>query len=131
MDKLMIEGTKSTPEVNFDPDQNTLVIKGQSYPENPFAFYEPIMEWVKEYLSQLEKEASVVVELNIPYINTSSSKCFMVLLDLFDEAYINRNKRIKLTWYYDAGNESGLECAEEFKEDLNFPFDIVEKAIPE
>lgn len=131
MEKLVISGTKSTPDVNFDPDQNILSIKGQSYPENPFAFYEPLLGWVKDYLKQLEKEASVVLELNIPYINTSSSKCFMMLLDLFEDAYVNQNKKIKLTWHYDVDNESALECAEEFKEDLTFPFDIVEKNNPE
>ncbi len=69
----MIDKTKSTPYIEFDPILNKLIINGQSYPENAFNFYEPLTKWVDEYLSSSPSE--VKVELNIPYINTSSSKC--------------------------------------------------------
>ena len=34
MERLYIEATKATPEVNFNPDTKTMSIKGQSYPRN-------------------------------------------------------------------------------------------------
>jgi len=121
MEKLYIEPTKGTPEINFDPAQNLLILKGQSYPENAFKFYEPIFHWVDAYLEEVKEE--VTIEINLPYINTSSSKCLMMLLDKFDEAY-NQGKKITLNWYYDEENESELECAEEFQEDLTIPFNL-------
>ncbi|MTI83735.1 MAG: DUF1987 domain-containing protein [Firmicutes bacterium] len=124
MQKLIIEGSKSTPEINFDPECNILSIKGQSYPENAFKFYESIFSWVDEYMQKLTTEVSVKIDFTLPYINTSSSKCIMMLLEKFDEAFL-AGKNIILFWYYDLENESELECAEEFTEDLNLPFNIV------
>lgn len=126
MERIYIEGTKSSPEVLLDPEQNKIEIKGQSYPENAFKFYEPLFKWVEEYLENIEEKVEIVIELNLPYINTSSTKCFMMLLELFEDAY-DEGKSIALTWYYNEENEIELECAEEFKEDLNLPFTIVPK----
>lgn len=124
MDKLLIEGSKSTPEVVFDPQQNILLLRGQSYPENAFKFYEPIFNWIDNYLSQLNTEVIVKIDFILPYINTSSSKCIMMLLEKLDNAYL-AGKHLSINWYYNEDNDSELECAEEFKEDLNLPFNII------
>ncbi|MCX7781773.1 MAG: DUF1987 domain-containing protein [Negativicutes bacterium] len=125
MDVLHIEKTRSTPEIHFDPAANLLNIKGQSYPENAFKFYEPIFAWVDEYIMQLRDKATVEMYLHMPYINTSSSKCLMMLLEKLEDAH-NSGKQITLKWFYDKDNEAALECAEEFKEDLSLPFEIIE-----
>lgn len=124
MQNMLIEETKSTPGVYFDPVQNVLSVKGQSYPENAFKFYEPIFQWVDQYFNQLENETNVEIDFLLPYINTSSSKCIMMLLEKFDQAFMN-GKKVSLKWYYNIDNESELECAEEFQEDLSLPFDII------
>lgn len=124
MERLYIEQTKGTPMIDFDPATNILMMKGQSYPENAFKFYEEIFKWVDEYLVSIEGEVVVEIKFNLPYINTSSSKCIMMLLDKFDDAY-SRGKDVRVNWYYDADNESELECAEEFKEDVSMPFELI------
>ncbi|ABZ84155.1 conserved hypothetical protein [Heliomicrobium modesticaldum Ice1] len=124
MDKLYITGAKGTPEVDFDPFQHTLKLSGQSYPENAFKFYEPILRWVDAYLEQLTAEANVVIDFSFPYINTSSSKCVMMLLEKLDGAF-QKGKQLSLNWYYDEDNDSELECAEEFKEDVTMPFRLI------
>jgi hypothetical protein len=124
MEKLLIEQTKGTPKIDFDPEANILRIKGQSYPENAFKFYEPVFKWIDEYLISSVGEISIEIEFNLPYINTSSSKCIMMFLEKFENAF-NCGKKVKLNWYYDEDNESALECAEEFKEDTSLPFNII------
>ncbi len=126
MNKLHIEGSKSTPTVILDAEKNNLFLQGQSYPENAFKFYEPIFQWVDEYLEKLNAEVLVQIDFNLPYINTSSSKCIMMLLEKLDKAY-ESGKKLTLNWYYNEDNESELECAEEFKEDLTFPFNITSR----
>ena len=121
MSSLFIEATKSTPEIKFK--YNILTIRGQSYPENAVSFYAPIFSWLDEYLDILgETEASFVFDLL--YMNTSSSKCIMDILDKLQDAY-NHGRKVSVEWYYDPENESLLECAEEFKEDIDFPFNII------
>jgi hypothetical protein len=124
MELLAIEATKSTPEVRYDAAQQQLSILGQSYPENAFKFFEPIFKWLEHYLDQLRSDTVFTFELHLPYINTSSTKCFMMLLDQLEEAH-NDGKQVVVKWYYNIDNESELECAEEFKEDLVLPFELI------
>lgn len=124
MDNLFIEGTRGTPQIEFNSELKILKITGQSYPENAFKFYTPILNWIDEFLSQVKGEVAIEINFDLPYINSSSSKCIMMLLDKLENFFINGNK-ISVKWFYDDENESSLECAEEFKEDLTMPFDIV------
>ena len=123
MRELYIEKTKSTPEVRFDPQNSKLVIDGQSYPENAFKFYEPIFTWLEEYLQDARQGVVLEFYYYMPYINTSSSKCIMMLLEKLENAH-KRGQSVSVRWYYDTENEMALECAEEFKEDLTLPFQI-------
>ena len=123
---IRIAPTRSTPEVHFDPNGHILKIRGQSYPENAYAFYEPLLQWMDAYLEYLQSETIVEIELQLPYINTTSTKCFLMMLEKLDEAY-RQGKKVAVRWQYDIDNESELECAEEFKEDLSLPFDIIPK----
>lgn len=122
MDILRIEQTKSTPLVVFDPETNTLQIEGQSYPENAFKFYEPLFLWLEKQLAAIG-EMTLSIYIRMPYINTSSSKCMMMLLEKLEQAHLD-GKKVGIHWYYDADNEMALECAEEFSEDLTLPFEI-------
>lgn len=124
MEKLYIEQTKSTPLIDFDHKENKLILKGQSYPENSFKFYQPIFQWIDYYIENIDVEAIIEIELNLPYINTSSTKCIMTIIEKFEEAYVN-GKKIIINWYYDIDNDVELECAEEFKEDVSLPFNII------
>lgn len=123
MESIYIEKTKSTPQVVFDPQQYVLRIEGQSYPENAFKFYEPIFYWLDQQLLKIQQKISLEIYFHMPYINTSSSKCVMMLLEKLETAHQNGNQ-IAVRWYYDNDNEMALECAEEFKEDLTLPFEI-------
>lgn len=123
MENLNVEQTKSTPAIQFDAANNTLRIEGQSYPENAFKFYEPIFSWLDNYLAELDGK-SIVINFYMPYINTSSSKCIMMLLEKMEDAF-QEGQKVAIQWYYNQENDAALECAEEFKEDLMMPFEII------
>ena len=122
MENLLVEPTKATPLIDFKADEKLLILKGQSYPENAFKFYDPIFAWVDTFLASSRTEIRVDVRLS--YANTSSSKCIMMLLEKFEEAF-KRDVSIQLNWYCEMENESEVECAEEFQEDITFPFKII------
>ncbi|GMT48583.1 MAG: hypothetical protein IEMM0008_0122 [bacterium] len=123
MDNLSMEVTKSTPFVFFDAENNVLEIKGESYPENPVAFYNPILGWLKSYLEQLKQPATF--DMTLEYLNTSSSKAIMRILDMLEKAF-QEGKEISINWHHDKENEAAQECGLEFKEDLELPFNIIE-----
>jgi hypothetical protein len=116
-----ITQSTSTPAVSFDPVERKMLITGESYPENSFAFYGPIAGWVKEYLGIVDE---LNLEINVSYMNSSSTKCMLDLLDLFEDAYL-RGLNVSITWRYDRENPRSFDLAEEFKEEVTLPFSII------
>lgn len=118
---LSIEATKSSPQVEYVEDDKVLSITGESYPENSFEFFAPVFTWLREQLPLLDQ---LTFQVHIRYMNSSSTKCMLDILDLLSER-AQDGAEVRVRWYYDAGNERALDLAEEFKEDLEIPFDIV------
>jgi len=116
MDNLIINHTKTTPEINFDCNNHILSITGKSYPENISEFYGTIFVWLEEYLEFIVNQ-NVTVNIDLTYFNSTSSKVFMDLFDLLDEA-VNDGKNISINWFYDEENPGTLEFGEEFKNNL-------------
>lgn len=126
MENLQIQATKSSPAIDFNAQTNILTIEGESYPENTTVFYENVLKWIEEYLLAVE-EQEVIVNIELIYFNSSSSK---VLMDLFDtlEESSEDGKNIIVNWIYDEDNEASLEYGEEFAEDMeSLAFNLVEK----
>lgn len=122
METLNIAATNSSPQVALDPAAGFMRLSGESYPENAFAFYRPIFDWLRAFLR--EGAAPITLELSLSYLNTGSIKCLMDILDQLEDAH--RDERtVKVVWFYDADNHRALEMAEDFGEDLTLPFDIV------
>ncbi len=124
MDIFTREQTKSTPWIHFDPQENRLQIKGESYPENSASFYAPMMEWLEDYLHNAG-DSGIRVDVELVYFNSSSSKVFMNLFDRLEEA-AKKGIHVKINWMYHEDNETALECGEEFLEDLdNVEFNLL------
>ncbi len=126
MENLHIEATKYTPEIKLDADNGLLSFTGKSYPENTFDFYQSTLEWINAYF-EAETQKKTVIEMDIIYFNSSSSKLFFDLFDILEEAH-ERGKEITVRWLYDAENENALEAGEDFKEDFeSLDFNLIEK----
>jgi len=114
MENIYIESTKYTPEILLDYDNGLIKIKGKSYPENTFEFYHPMVTWIEDYFDSPKSET--LVQMEIIYFNSSSSKLFFDIFDLFEEHM--DDSKIIIEWCYDKENESALEVGEEFIEDF-------------
>lgn len=108
MKDLFIQGTQSLPTVSFKIN-GELKIKGRALPENASRFFDPLMEWLQGFSAE-----EVNMEINLDYFNTSVSK---KLLDIFRVLDRNRdNKKIKLKWMYEDGDDEMLESGEIYDE---------------
>jgi hypothetical protein len=125
MKDLRINRTQSSPSVDASWEAGSLEMRGDSYPENSYEFFAPIMEWIESYLEDSDRALNVA--LRLLYLNTSSVKAMMDIFDLLEDAH-EQGQRISVHWYYDFENERIAELAEEFKEDCSFPFEIVRVA---
>ena len=76
MENFQIEGENYIPTVNFNPESGILEISGESYHEYTIEFFQPIFEWLNQYLEQEGK--TIVFNFRMTYFNTSSSRRFSV-----------------------------------------------------
>jgi hypothetical protein len=123
MESIAIEGTTKTPTVIFDAEQNALFIKGRSIPENSIEFYKPLIDWIDQYSSQAA--SATVVNIQLEYFNTSSSKC---ILDVFKKLEgINKNgSAVRVKWFYEKDDEDMLEAGEDYQAIIDLPFEMIE-----
>lgn len=121
MKDFVIESTKSTPYLEFECNQQRMIFKGESYPENAYDFYEPIYKLIDEYFISLSE---LVIDFELSYINTSSIKCLIILFDKLNENYQN-GKNISINWYYDEENGFDYDMGQDFKMDLDIPFNFI------
>ena len=128
MDAPNINATDDTPRVVFDGESQTLNISGNSFPENTFSFYKPIIAWLEEHLDGMEK--ALTVEMDINYYNSSSSKVYMNIFNMLRGA-AEKGWSIVVNWYYDSDDEDAFEDGEEFKMGMeSTTFNILSKDMP-
>jgi hypothetical protein len=123
MNELNITATQSSPSVVTDTQAGTIEMRGDSYPENSFEFFAPIIAWIEHVLEA--SQTPLQLNLHLLYLNTSSVKAMMDIFDMLEDAH-GEGRKVAVNWYYDQDNERIAELAEEFKEDCTFPFAIIE-----
>ncbi len=121
MELLSRVASTSSPAVNFDAKTGQLTMSGESYPENTFEFYAPVIGWLKEFVAGID--IPVVLTLELAYLNTGSVKCLMDIFDVLEDAW-QEGRQVSVIWRYHQKNTRALETAEEFSEDLTLPFQI-------
>jgi hypothetical protein len=123
MDPIVIESTPKTPAVNFNASTGVLEIKGRSIPENSIEFYRHLIEWIEKY--GMSPQPKTVVNIQLEYFNTSSSKC---ILDVFKrlEAIANNGHDVVINWHYEEDDEDMLEAGEDYQSIIKVPFKMIE-----
>lgn len=117
---LNIPRTGTTPEIRWDPATAVLSIKGESYPENSFDFFAPVLQWLSTSLAGLP---GLRVEVGVSYMNSSSIKCMLDIFDALGDAHAN-GKKVEVVWDYETDNPRALDLAEEFRSEVTFPFRV-------
>ena len=68
---IYIEKTPKTPEVDFNQQTGDLILDGRSIPENASKLYEPLLDWIGEYVKS--PKLTTNLRLKLEYFNTASS----------------------------------------------------------
>jgi len=120
-DKYKSEPSKRTPWIDMEPGR--IFLMGRSIPENPGDFYRPVYKWISEYsVSHIEKSR---IDLGFEYINTSSTKWVFNILKALSEME-NVAENVKVTWYYEQGDEDMCELGFILRSLIECPFILVE-----
>lgn len=107
---LKLKATEDTPEVLFNRDSNEFRLSGRSLPEDAFAFYSPVIDWMKLYVKSPLPSSELIISLE--YFNSSSVKQLLGLITVFEEI-VTSGKSAKIIWCYSADDDlmeiKGLE----------------------
>lgn len=131
MHALRINKTTTNPSFHFEPETATFEVKGESRPEDPKAFFQPIFQWLEEYLSSLEHnkpEQTLVFKFHLEYLNSISQKYVYGILTLLDN-YHSKGIPLEIEWNYDLGDRDMKEAGQEFKTMINVPVKIASVTI--
>jgi hypothetical protein len=74
MTNLNIVATSRTPKITFKTKAGTLLIEGESYPEDVTGFYDPVFAAVNDYLKS--PDAKLDVDIKLIYFNSSSARAY-------------------------------------------------------
>lgn len=123
MDILRSEATEDLPNILFDGNKGVFEISKRSLPENAILFYEPLVNYVAEYLRSPKEETTVVFHFD--YISTSSTKQIMKIILLFDQ--LQQTKKVALNWNYDKGDIDMLQTGSRLEKltSLRFSFNEI------
>ena len=124
MEKLTIAAKNLTPFIDLDPDKAILVFQGESYPENVLAFYRPVLDWIKTYFDEVDPAMETQVQVSLRYMNTSSTKIFMMIFDLCQDA-VAKGRKVDIQWRHHREDDLIREMGEDLSDGLMVPFHFV------
>lgn len=114
MEDIKIEGYKDVyfvPTVNFSVETGECEIAGESFLEETEKFYNPLIDWIQQYIEEKNKPLKFIFKLN--YFNTSSSRCILDLLKALKK-YQEKGGEVTINWHYDEDDIDMEEALEDY-----------------
>ena len=122
MDILSIKGTSQYPEVLLDMKAGKLEFSGNSLPEDAKGFFEPILDWINNYLEYPAEETTITFKMI--YYNTPSSKIIFQILKKFESIHGKKSK-VKVIWHYPDDDIDMKESGHDFSENIKVLFELI------
>ncbi len=110
------------PIVNFNSSTGICEITGESYMEETFKFYEPVILWLRDYCSG---NKPITMNIKLTYFNTSSSRFILEMLDILKK-YQQQGFPVTISWYYKKDDPDILTEINDFIDETGARIDIIE-----
>jgi hypothetical protein len=125
MNNIVIPAVKETPyfpSVDFDFEKGECTLAGESYMEDCFKFYTPLIDWLTEYCSQ---RATITFNFKLYYFNTQSSRMVLRIIETFMH-YKAKGGNPIINWYYYQSDPDMVEEVEDFKRESGLYINLIE-----
>jgi hypothetical protein len=110
---LEIEGRRGVyyiPKVHFQVQTGICLIEGESHVEDAYSFYQPIRQWIQNYIQEVKGDLHFDIRLS--YMNSSSSKSILIILKEL-KAYQESGGKVEMKWYYRENDTDMLDDVED------------------
>lgn len=115
------EPSRTTPYVKVDYNTGEMTLKGRSSPENTIGFYDPVFKAIDRLATH--KPEKVTANFRMLYFNTSSARCFFMIIKLLKKLK-NTGHDVIINWYADEDDEDMQETGMDYQEIVEIPFNI-------
>lgn len=105
-ENILVEGTGKSPHIDFNRFTGDLILSGRSIPENAAKVYEPLFDWIKEYITAPRPTTNL--RLNLEYFNTATSIWLAKLVSLLCKID-RKDHTIFIHLYFDIEDFDDLE----------------------
>jgi hypothetical protein len=125
MKSLIIEAVLDSPyypEVNFDASTGICELRGESYMEETYKFYTPLLNWLKEFT--LEHGKPVTINVKLTYFNTNSSRLLLDMLDTMKK-YRDSGGQVTINWFYEPDDPDVQEEVEDFEIETGLHINLI------
>ncbi len=123
MESYILESTRVSPQIRFIPEEGLLELRGRSSPEHPLQLYQPLIDKLDQYVCNGSQ--ALIINFELDYFNTSSSKCIYELLKKAGKMF-EMGKALTVNWYYEEDDEDMMEQGEDFSDLLDIVFNFKE-----
>ncbi len=120
MNNLYVKGNSKTPEIDFK--KGVLKISGRSIPEDALSFYQPVIKWLENYITQPEKLTEVFI--SIEYINSGSNRFLYNIVKILEKCYLDSNE-VAISWYYEEDDDTIQNLGLDFKALFKVPISLI------
>jgi SiaC family regulatory phosphoprotein len=124
MEALLIAPTDHTPGVEFNAQTGKLKLTGRSLPENAIEFYDPLFDWLDNYIAIAPNQTELHVDLD--YLNSISQKMIVEILKNTKKVE-SSGKVISVNWYYDEEDEKMMEEGKAIASEFELPIILFPK----
>lgn len=114
MENLFIEAGDYSPFVNFNVSTNAFEIRGDSFGEDTYAFFEPIIQWLDSFLKENKNPIELTIEMN--YLNSSSFKRFNELLSVLENYHKETQIPVQIIWVANPDDDDVVDYGEDIKD---------------
>jgi hypothetical protein len=111
MTPIKIAQTEFTPEIVFAPLEHTLSIEGECHPENPAAFFGPILQLLEQYFKAV-KPPKFLTTIRFAYINSASTKAMRQVFLILNDASQN-GCSVDINWVFDPDDDAIQELGQD------------------
>ena len=123
MENYFVKGSEESPTVSLNADTGIMEISESSYPEYTNEIYNPLLEWLEEYMATANRK--VTFNFRLDYFNTSTSFRFQQIINLLNEYHTSKKGQVVVNWFYQDGDIDMQENGEDYAKDAKMPFNLV------
>ena len=122
MNPIYIDATDEAPNVKLDAINGIFEISGRSVITNVIAFYNPILNWLDEYLKSPNEKTCFKFKMD--YFNTASSKCILDIILKIE--VISKISDVTIRWHYQSNDDDMMEAGKEYADIVDVNIVLVE-----